>query len=431
MKMSRQGVALVEYVLLGSIVFLGAAALLQPYAKDIAALIRGTSPPITSQVYYATPALPTVLPNVGSPGATIAQAGGCNNLTYSYLENTVPTSQYNYIVSAIPQSALNSTENWVGPDGQTYTYPKYVVGTDQNGNSILYAFCGNPGETGYWNGASNKGYRDYYAVGEDFKDLGDGGGAIIETTVLSLSHPYLQPNSSANSGDDGTLEQGHADTTESPITALDFSGSDHCPTFGYFSTPLILDINRDGKISAAAGIGVDIDGNGTPDGAAVNGDKMLAMSPMNKDKVITGREVFGDHTIDPFTGFPLKAANGFIALKKVAISAQKNTGIKCLEGTYVDARKLKAALKKAKKGDLGLISDNNITVLEPLGDVAKINTDYKQVVFNKEDTANVKHRQIGNWLDVKNISHIIHDVWFSLTSGVKKLISSVAKTLHA
>ena len=52
--------------------------------------------------------------------------------------------------------------------------------------------------------------------------------------------------------------------------------------------------------AAEHGKGVDIDGNGKADGAAVNGDKMLAMNvDLNKDgksDEVTGKQVFGDKT---------------------------------------------------------------------------------------------------------------------------------------
>jgi len=427
MKISRKGISLIEYVILGVVILGGSIALLTPYANNVAALIRGDSPK-QEEATYAPPAPPTILPNTGAQGQDSNATGSCSSLTYSYLENTIDNAQYNYIVNNISAADLNATENWTAPDGTTYTEPKYIVALS-DGEYYLFNFCGNPSDNGFWPGTSNLGYKTYFAVGMGFD--------VADTTAsapngFSITHPYLMSSSTLASSEDGEsylVVNPDGEQHDTPISMYNMAGT-HCPTYNYYSTPLIIDYNEDGKISAASGMGVDIDGNGTPDGAAVNGDKMLAMSPMYKDKVITGKEVFGDHTIDPFTGFPVKAKDGFIALKKVAISAQKHTGIKCLEGTYVDVRKLKAAMKKAKKGNLGLISDDNITYLEPLGKVAKINTDYKQVAINKQDTNDIKHRQIGNWLDVKNVSHIMHDVWFALKSAAKNIMTNVSKIFN-
>ncbi len=123
------------------------------------------------------------------------------------------------------------------------------------------------------------------------------------------------------------------------------------------------------KVSAEAGKGVDINGDGKADGAATNGDKMLTLGDVNKDGKITGEEVLGDQTVDPFTGQKLNAKNGFDALEKVADSAEKHTGIKCKDDNgNVDLQKLKAALEQSGKGNLGMVSgaDNKV---EELGNV--------------------------------------------------------------
>ncbi len=174
------------------------------------------------------------------------------------------------------------------------------------------------------------------------------------------------------------------------------------------NSPLIVDFNKDGKVSAKAGLGVDIDNNGTADGAAVDGDKMLAMSDINGNKNIDGQEVFGNKTISPFTGQPLNAANGFEALKVIAEQAKQYTGIDCIKYGSVDLQLLKAALAKVGV-NLGFISAENTTDLEDLGHVASINvTNYEE----KDASGDVQHRQLGSYIDVDGTMQKVDDVWF-------------------
>ena len=176
------------------------------------------------------------------------------------------------------------------------------------------------------------------------------------------------------------------------------------------SDPLIVDFNRDGKISAKAGIGVDIDGNGYSDGAAVDGDKMLAMSDMNGNGIVEGTEVFGDKTVNPFTGEALNAKNGFEALSLMAQEAEKHTGIKCMnENGDVDLQKLQEALKKVNV-KLGFISDHNNTTIEDLEHVASINVNYTE----QTEEGNVQRNQTGTYTDTDGQTHRADDVWFKL-----------------
>ncbi len=183
-------------------------------------------------------------------------------------------------------------------------------------------------------------------------------------------------------------------------------------TDGYStSSPLIVDFNKDGKISAQAGIGVDIDGNGYSDGAAINGDKMLAMSDINGNGVVDGTEVFGDKTISPFSGKALNAANGFEALKLIAQEAETYAGINCINANGdVDLKKLQEALKTVNI-NLGFISDKNNTKLEDLAHVASINVaNYTE----QQDTGEVQHNQLGSYTDTDGQTHKTDDVWFKL-----------------
>ena len=176
-------------------------------------------------------------------------------------------------------------------------------------------------------------------------------------------------------------------------------------------SPLVLDMNRDGKVSATSAYGVDVDGDGKVDGAATNGDKMLAMSDINGNSKIDGAEVFGNKTVSPFSGKALNAANGFEALKALANDAERYTGIKCYENGSVNLASLKAALATVGV-NLGYISDQNTTELEALEnyDVAAIAVDeYNEV----DDKGDVQHRQQGSYTTADGSSYSVDDVWFT------------------
>lgn len=173
--------------------------------------------------------------------------------------------------------------------------------------------------------------------------------------------------------------------------------------------PLIVDYDRDGKISATNGKGVDLDNDGIADGIASRGDKMLAISDMNGNGVIDGTEVFGDKTISPFTGKPLGAQNGFEALKLLALEAEIYTGVKCLDGDDVILGTLQKALQ-SKGFNLGFISENNITQLESLGHVASINVNaYRQV---NDQTSGIQYMQRGTYKDTSGKTYQAGDFWF-------------------
>ena len=64
--------------------------------------------------------------------------------------------------------------------------------------------------------------------------------------------------------------------------------------------PLILDLDRDGKVSTTAGKRYfDLDANGIAERAswAASGDGFLAMDRDGDGKITLGRELFGDHTV--------------------------------------------------------------------------------------------------------------------------------------
>lgn len=174
--------------------------------------------------------------------------------------------------------------------------------------------------------------------------------------------------------------------------------------------PLIIDFNQDGKVSAQAGKGIDLNGDGKADGAATNGDKMLAMSDINGNGTIDGAEVFGDDTIDPFTGKKLNAANGFEALAQLASSATKHTGIICMDvDGNVNLQSLKRAL--ATVGiNLGFVSDVNNSTIEELEKVVTINT--ANYTNSNEESNGAIHGQQGTYTDENGNVYKAHDVWF-------------------
>ena len=177
---------------------------------------------------------------------------------------------------------------------------------------------------------------------------------------------------------------------------------------GTWTSPLVLDTNKDGKVSASNGQGIDLDGDGKADLAATRGDMMLAMSDLNKDGAIGVTEVFGNKTVSPFTGKPLNAANGFEALKMIAQEAEQKTGMKIITNGDVNMVKLQQALATVGV-NLGLISNGNTTTLGSLADIQSINvSDYLQ---NTQATGAVRHGQLGTYIDAAGNKHSVNDVW--------------------
>lgn len=171
-------------------------------------------------------------------------------------------------------------------------------------------------------------------------------------------------------------------------------------------TPLIFDVNHDHRVSATAGIGVDLNGDGRPDGAATGGDKMLAMSDLNNNKKIDGAEVFGTGTISPFTKRPLNARNGFEALRMIATEASQASGSALTAGGKIDMQGLANALKKSGV-TLGFISDSNVVTVEALRDVKYVSLRYTE----SNSSGTPAHRQLGQF-ESSSGSFPVDDVWF-------------------
>jgi hypothetical protein len=177
---------------------------------------------------------------------------------------------------------------------------------------------------------------------------------------------------------------------------------------GYMScsSPLILDTNHNNKVEAKGDIGLDLNNDGKLDGAAVNGDKMLAMSDLNGNNRIDGAEVFGDQTFNPFTKKFLYSSNGFEALKLIAQEAGKRSNLTVINDNNVDVTILQKVLKDHGV-QLGYVSDNNDKTLESLNDLISISLNYK---FTNQ-TGKVSHQETGRFKDSKG-EFPIDDVWF-------------------
>ncbi len=210
-----------------------------------------------------------------------------------------------------------------------------------------------------------------------------------------------------------SYQKPESNTQKTPINIYIAGGSSY--TYTEAIDPLVIDFNQDGKVATAIGKGIDLDGNGTLDGAAANGDKMLAMTDLNGNGSIDGQEVFGDRTIDPFSGKALNAENGFEALRMVAESAQAATGIKCIdEKGLVDLKALNKALQ-TKGIKLGFVSDDNNSQVEDLTKVAYIDTKNYE---NKQETGPMQHNQQGISIFEDGSTAKAHDVWFELTDSI-------------
>lgn len=176
-------------------------------------------------------------------------------------------------------------------------------------------------------------------------------------------------------------------------------------------SPLILDTNRNGTVEYQQGIGVDLNNDSRADGAAINGDKMLAMGDLNGNGVIDGSEVFGNQTVNPFTGEKLNAQNGFDALQQIAKLTQTLTGQdNIFNNNTVDIVALQAALALQNIG-LGLIGDNNTTDLEDLANIATINTNYTQL---PEQDGDALALQGSTFTTTDDKEQKVEDIWFKL-----------------
>lgn len=321
--------------------------------------------------------------------------------------------------NATAMANASSPYNFVSPNASTAA--AYSTGSPSTGTPLsqipaneLDAIKGDD-----LNAAGKKNANKYvFYNGHLYKESGKNHYKSVVKLKKGLNNLYLSKNAKIQQGSAGGFSAAMAASSNGYSGAAAMAISQCPPSVATVTSkertgsPLILDTNKDGQVSATQGKGVDVDGDGKADGAATGGDKMLAMGDLDGDGKITGKEVFGNETIDPFTGQKLNAKDGFDALNKVAKSAEAHTGKKCMdENGNVDVQKLKQILEESGKGSLGMISDDNNTQLEGLGDVATINTtNYK----TQQQTGAVQHNQLGSYTDTSGKTQKVDDVWFQL-----------------
>ena len=178
-------------------------------------------------------------------------------------------------------------------------------------------------------------------------------------------------------------------------------------------------MNRDSQIEVAKGMGVRMNRNNwnEKNGAAVGGDKMLAMCDFTRDGEIDGAEVFGDGTRNPFVaGQPwIKAKDGFTALRTVAESAAKRyPELNVLkfeaDDVLVNLPALKTALQRIDC-NLGFISDENVSQLEPLQDAVWVKVNHYEETPNDVQDG-VAFAEKSWFLDANGKRWGVDDVWF-------------------
>ena len=337
---------------------------------------------------------------------------GLDMIDFSYSDNSNPFINNGSLLSAENLTLNNGDNNdeaariWNSIDPAER---KLVEGKDL---SEIDKITGKPMYT-VAKGSSDHKYHIYDKYGKCVKDVEYGNNHLYGCYDKN-DYQKMGGNSSHLKYD--AIKEGYVETEDgydyiADVLSIDIKNDK--PGFylakkGETLSPLVVDYNQDGKVSAEAGKGVDIDGDGKADGAATGGDKMLAMSDSNGNGSIDGTEVFGNKTVNPFTGKAINAKNGFEALKEVAKSAQNATGINCFDGKNVDLNALKQALS-TKGINLGFVSDDNNKQIEELSKINKINvTDYK----NTQESGKVQHNQQGSGTSSNGSTMKVDDVWF-------------------
>ena len=123
--------------------------------------------------------------------------------------------------------------------------------------------------------------------------------------------------------------------------------------------PLILDLNRDGKVSTTSGKRYfDMDANGVAERVswAASGDGFLVMDRDGDGKITSGRELFGDHTV---MSDGRVAASGFQALAD--LDSNKDGKIDASDEAFGRLR-----VWSDKDGD-GKFEDHELSTLEEMG----------------------------------------------------------------
>ncbi|KAI3650632.1 hypothetical protein MP228_004113 [Amoeboaphelidium protococcarum] len=183
---------------------------------------------------------------------------------------------------------------------------------------------------------------------------------------------------------------------------------------GCNGSPLIFDMNNDGKVSAKRGVGITLEPEDVNDrdGGAVDGDKMLAMSDINGNGVIDIEEVFGNFTISPFTRKPYKAPNGFVALELLAKELLNNGCDSVFRNeSMVDLPAVRKCLRQKLNASFGFIAKNNVKIIEPLGIAMYVDVkNYLETPGDYQD--GILHAQKGQFIKTDGSKGKVHDVWF-------------------
>ena len=369
---------------------------------------------------------------------TVSKGDGKQSLTNAEILKCLPAEE----------QKMAESIDWEAKCGQ---YPVYMIQKAPDNKYHIYEFNG----ANNYKAVSNNVCKgsNYFSLTGDTTVFGkleytteSEKYTIKETSATQLQNITIKAGSGKNNGtvnaDNDTLNLNQGSNSNIQVISAQNSSSGEGATndtttktilsggASYWRSPLVVDYNQDGKVSAKAGIGVDIDNDGIADGAAVDGDKMLAMSDINKNGKIDGAEVFGDNTIDPFTKQKINAPNGFEALKQIATSAEKYTGIKCYTNGNVDLQSLKIALTYVGV-DLGLISGSNDKSLENLGELKSINVNTYTNDTNVQNARDgVWHAQSGSATLNDGTAVKTDDVWFACSSVAANSAVTLSKKLN-
>ena len=320
--------------------------------------------------------------------ADVAQQGQINNNSAQIIDLASIINSELWIENNIDKKELDLVEGEDLLQKDINGNPEYLIAKGRtDGEHHIYKHNRNYG--------SNNSKAQYRSVSN------------IAGDKLKNGSNYLYLSTDATKKDaNGALEA----RTNNSINSNDWG---HIQVSGSYSTgsPLILDTDGDGQIEVASGVGVDVNNDGSADGAATNGDKMLAMSDLNGNGKIDGSEVFGNETINPFTGEKINAENGFEALKVIAEAAEAKSGLDVIsDAGIVNIKSLQETLAAQNIG-LGLISDDNVTDLEGLKNISSIGTSFTEL---PETDGKALHLQKGSYITEDGEERLVHDVWFDL-----------------
>lgn len=325
------------------------------------------------------------------------QSGNDGSASYRAYGESV-SSAGDSVLSLSVNDLINNNSSWTGVETTTVTVVTQDYKVNRYADYLKTTIAGN--DNIKINDAGGDSNMFVNAKNVDIK-AGNGNNNISVLDGLIVKDDYKE----YNDDEKNWTKFGDAKTKVN-VTEVETEGDGNVySTAARAYDPIIVDFNRDGKVSASQGKGVDLDGDGIADGSASKGDKMLAMSDLNGNGKIDGSDVFGDQTVSPFSGQKLNAANGFEALAMIAREAEQYTGIKCLDSNgNVNLAELKKALNRVGV-NIGFISESNVTELEDLAHVASINVSS----YTNIDGVNL---QTGYYTDNTGTQYKANDVWF-------------------